>query len=166
MKKLISFVTLLLCINAYALPHSLHEVCFTPPHKQCGQVIVNHIDKANNSIYIQAYGFTHGAIIDSLLQAKSRGVKIEAILDVSNFSESKKEFVGSLQKKGINIYMSRVSGIAHNKVMVIDGEKVITGSFNFTNNADNRNAENVLIATNRALAEKYFVNWNAQKVKR
>lgn len=47
----------------------------------------------------------------------------------------------------------------HNKVMVIDGEAVITGSFNFTKAADENNAENLLVIRDRKLAERYIENW-------
>ena len=49
--------------------------------------------------------------------------------------------------------------IAHNKVMIIDGETVITGSFNFTKAAEERNAENLLIIHDKKLAERYAENW-------
>ena len=51
--------------------------------------------------------------------------------------------------------------IAHNKVMVIDEETVITGSFNFSKAAEQENAENLLIIHDRALAAKYLENWKA-----
>jgi phosphatidylserine/phosphatidylglycerophosphate/cardiolipin synthase-like enzyme len=49
--------------------------------------------------------------------------------------------------------------IAHNKVMVIDGAVVITGSFNFTNSAETRNAENTLILKSTELAQIYKNQW-------
>jgi phosphatidylserine/phosphatidylglycerophosphate/cardiolipin synthase-like enzyme len=48
---------------------------------------------------------------------------------------------------------------AHNKVMIIDGETVITGSFNFTKAAEENNAENLLIIHDKKLAERYTKNW-------
>ena len=48
---------------------------------------------------------------------------------------------------------------AHNKVMIIDGETVITGSFNFTKAAEENNAENLLIIHDKKLAERYVKNW-------
>ncbi len=48
---------------------------------------------------------------------------------------------------------------AHNKIMIFDGEIVITGSFNFTKQAEEKNAENLLIIKDKALAEKYVQNW-------
>ena len=49
--------------------------------------------------------------------------------------------------------------IAHNKVMIIDGEIVITGSFNFTKAAEVNNAENLLVIHDKKLAERYIKNW-------
>jgi len=49
--------------------------------------------------------------------------------------------------------------IAHNKVMVIDGSTVITGSFNFTKAAEESNAENLLIIHGQELSKKYADNW-------
>ena len=51
--------------------------------------------------------------------------------------------------------------IAHNKVMVIDGETVITGSFNFTTAAEEHNAENLLLVHDAKLAARYVENWRA-----
>ena len=56
-----------------------------------------------------------------------------------------------------------MSGIAHNKVMIIDKKKVITGSFNFTKSADTRNAENVLLIDDANIAAQYFLNWHNRK---
>jgi phosphatidylserine/phosphatidylglycerophosphate/cardiolipin synthase-like enzyme len=50
--------------------------------------------------------------------------------------------------------------IAHNKVMVIDRETVITGSFNFTRAAEEKNAENLLIIKSNDLARAYIDNWS------
>lgn len=49
--------------------------------------------------------------------------------------------------------------IAHNKVMIIDGETVIAGSFNFTRTAEEKNAENLLIIKDKGQTEKYSKNW-------
>ena len=55
--------------------------------------------------------------------------------------------------------------IAHNKVMVIDNKNIITGSFNFTKSAQDRNAENVLIILDDLnIANKYIANWEKRAV--
>ena len=47
------------------------------------------------------------------------------------------------------------------KIFIIDETLVLTGSYNFTDSAELRNAENLLIITNDELAQKYLTNfWN------
>ena len=53
--------------------------------------------------------------------------------------------------------------ISHNKVIVIDGALVITGSFNFTEAAQEKNAENLLIIRDPTLAAQYTKNWDAHR---
>lgn len=43
--------------------------------------------------------------------------------------------------------------------MIIDGETVIAGSFNFTKQAEEKNDENLLIVKDKEIAEKYPKNW-------
>jgi len=47
--------------------------------------------------------------------------------------------------------------------MIIDKDAVITGSFNFTKAAEEKNAENSLILKNRELARVYRDNWNRHR---
>jgi phosphatidylserine/phosphatidylglycerophosphate/cardiolipin synthase-like enzyme len=76
---------------------------------------------------------------------------VQVILDKSQRTEqySSADF---LPNQGVPTTVDANHAISHNKVMVIDGETVITGSFNFTKAAQERNAENVLIVPDRALA--------------
>jgi phosphatidylserine/phosphatidylglycerophosphate/cardiolipin synthase-like enzyme len=56
-----------------------------------------------------------------------------------------------------------VHGIAHNKIMIIDQETVITGSFNFTRAAEENSADNLLIIRNKDLAREYLENWGKHR---
>jgi len=136
------------------------STCFTPP-SGCASVIANQISKAQESIYVQAYGFTSGEIAKALIHANNRGVKVRVLLDKSNIG-TKYSKMRDLRKAGIEVLIDEVSGIAHNKIIIIDGSAVITGSFNFTTSADIRNTENVIIVQNRPLAQKYLQNWHAR----
>jgi len=157
----LAIVSVYIGITSYPTRLS-YETCFTPP-QQCGDLIVSHINKANHSVFVQAYGFTSKKIIDALAQAKNRGLQVEIILDRSNFREKKYDLLKSLQNNQIQIYQDKVAGIAHNKVIIIDENTVITGSFNFTENADKRNAENVLLITNKDVVKAYYQNWLFRK---
>ena len=139
------------------------NVCFTPP-SGCGSLIANEIARAKESIYIQAFGLTSQQIVDQLILAKNKGVKIRVLLDRSNLHD-KYSKMPELKRAGIDVSIDKVSGIAHNKIMIIDRSKVITGSYNFTNAADKRNAENVLLINNSEIAETYLKSWISRKAK-
>ncbi len=84
--------------------------------------------------------------------------KVEVILDKSQRTQ-KYSSATFLVNAGIPTKIDSAHAIAHNKVMVIDGEIVITGSFNFTKAAEEQNAENLLIIRDKKLAERYTKNW-------
>ncbi len=132
------------------------------PNGGCTEAVVNALSKAKASAYVQAYSFTSTLIAKALVEAHKRGVHIEVVLDKSQRTEKYSE-ADFLFHAGIATYIDGEHRIAHNKVMVIDGETVITGSFNFTKSAEAENAENLLIIKNAELAKKYAENWKAHK---
>jgi phosphatidylserine/phosphatidylglycerophosphate/cardiolipin synthase-like enzyme len=97
-------------------------------------------------------------IAKALLDAHRRGVRVEVILDKSQRSE-KYSSADFLANQGVPTMIDAEHAISHNKVMIIDKELVITGSFNFTKAAQKKNAENVLIIRDKALADRYSQNW-------
>ena len=133
------------------------EVCFSP-HGECTNAIISELNEAKNSALVQAYSFTSAPIAKALLDAFKRGVKVEVILDKREKTQksSKATFFFNA---GIPTRIDAHHKAAHDKMMVVDGETVITGSFNFTNAAEKNNAENLLIIHDRKLAEKYVKNW-------
>jgi phosphatidylserine/phosphatidylglycerophosphate/cardiolipin synthase-like enzyme len=158
------FTILFLAIFLVTLPFSLvaqekptWEVYFSP-HGGCTDAIVRELNKAKSTILIQAYPFTSAPIAKALLNAHKRGVKIEVILDKSQRTQ-KYSSATFFYNQGIPVKIDAQHAIAHNKVMVIDGETVITGSFNFTKTAEETNAENLLVIRDKKLAERYIKNW-------
>lgn len=134
------------------------RTCFTPG-EDCTSLIVQQINNAKSSVLVQAYSFTSEPIIAALSHAKQRGVDVRAILDKSNEQE-RYSAATFLVNHGIAVLIDDKPAIAHNKVMVLDGADVITGSFNFTKAAQERNAENVLIIRQEPqLARAYADNW-------
>jgi phosphatidylserine/phosphatidylglycerophosphate/cardiolipin synthase-like enzyme len=135
----------------------LWEVYFSPNGK-CTNAIIRELNNAKHSILVQAYSFTSAPIAKALLDAHRRGVKVEVILDKSQRTQSYSSAT-FLLNAGIPTRIDAQHSIAHNKVMIIDGETVITGSFNFTKAAEESNAENLLIIHDEKLASIYTKNW-------
>ena len=133
------------------------EVCFSP-HRECTSAIVKELSKAKDSVLIQAYYFTSAPIAEALLDAFRRGVKVEVILDKMGKTQKSSKATFFFEA-GIPTKIDAAHKAAHNKMMVTDGETVVTGSFNFSNAAEKKNAENLLIIHDRKLAKKYVKNW-------
>jgi phosphatidylserine/phosphatidylglycerophosphate/cardiolipin synthase-like enzyme len=108
---------------------------------------------------VQAYSFTSAPIAKALVVAHNRGVDVQVILDKSQRTE-RYSSATFLANERIPTFIDAAYKIAHNKVMVIDGNTLITGSFNFTKSAEDGNAENLLVISNAPdLAQKYAANW-------
>lgn len=132
------------------------------PRGGATQAIVDAIGGARQSVRVQAYSFTSKPIAAALLAAHKRGVDVRVILDDSQVGDrySAADF---LANQGIATLIDSAHAIAHNKVMVIDDETVITGSFNFSRAAEERNAENLLVIRDPRLASRYTANWRVHE---
>ena len=124
--------------------------------------MVDTLAQAKQSVLMQAYSCTSMPIAEALIAAHRRGVRVEVILDKSQRSE-RACIAPDLMASGIPVLVDAAHAIAHNKVMIIDGETVVTGSFNFTESAESRNAENLLVIKDRELAVQYTGNWRAHQ---
>ena len=157
---------LLLCLLLASVPLEAQQSSSTPsinvffsPNGGCTDAIVKTLNSAQKSILVQAYSFTSAPIAKALVEAHKRGVDIQVILDKSQRTE-RYSSATFLANEGIPTYIDAVHKIAHNKVMIIDGKTLITGSFNFTKSAEEGNAENLLVISNAPdLAQRYTANW-------
>ena len=112
------------------------------------------------NVLVQAYSFTSPAIAKARTEAHRRGVKVEVILDKSNRTD-RYSAATFTQNYGIPTFIDDRHAIAHNKIIIIDGKTVLTGSFNFTKQAEEHNAENLLVIEDSGLAVKFTQNWKA-----
>jgi phosphatidylserine/phosphatidylglycerophosphate/cardiolipin synthase-like enzyme len=142
---------------AGAQPEHAWQACFTPD-EDCTGLVIRTVQAAEKTILVQAYAFTSRPIARALADAKRRGVDVRVILDASNRSD-RRSVADFLARAGIPVLIDAEHRVAHNAVMIIDGETVITGSFNFTEAAQLDNAENVLVIHNSELARRYEENW-------
>ncbi len=136
-------------------------VCFVPG-EPCARQIVEAIDMARTEVRVQAYGFSARSILAALAQARSRGVDVAVILDRSDLRRLC-DRDGALLAAGVPVWIDRVPGIAHNKVIVIDRRVVIGGSYNYTSSAERRNAENVTFIESEAVAARFLANWSRRQ---
>lgn len=134
------------------------EVAFSP-NGGGAALIIKAIGEAKKTVKVQAYSFTNADIAKALLEASKRGVNVRVVLDKSQETE-KYTSATFLANSGVPVRIDDDFAIAHSKIMILDDENIITGSFNFTKAAEERNAENVLVIRgNKELAKLYMQNW-------
>jgi phosphatidylserine/phosphatidylglycerophosphate/cardiolipin synthase-like enzyme len=154
MKYSLNVMVLCFLFCSSSLVYADSKVYFSP-NGGAQDAVTAQIAKAQRSIDIAMYSFTSREIAQALVEAKKRQVKVRVVLDNAQIKEqfSKSRY---LIGKGINVKFRLGPGLMHNKFAVIDGRVLLTGSFNWTASADKKNAENLLIITNKELAQKYL----------
>lgn len=163
MRIFAALIALLATLQALPYPSVAAEQeniqVYFSPRGGATEAITREIRNAKSEILVQAYSFTSAPIAKALLEAYKRGVKVEAILDKG---QRKERYTSAtfLNNAGIPVLIDSSHAIAHCKIIVIDRQTLITGSFNFTKAAEDKNAENLLIIKgNKLLVDKYLDNY-------
>ena len=122
-------------------------------------LVLDTIAEAKEHIFLSAYHLTSGSVAHALVEAQARGVDVQIVAD-AGAARSRHSRLADLAEKGVLVKLNGNHAILHHKFMVIDGMHVQTGSFNYTDAAAGRNAENVLVLRfNPKLAASYYQEW-------
>jgi len=143
------------------------EVAFSPKHDPQA-LLVEVIEQASERIYVHAYIFTSRTLAAALVDAHERGVRVEVLADADMHRRGEGNMMPTFLAAGIPVAFETAYAAAHNKALIIDpGESsctLVTGSYNFTWSAANRNAENILVfRDNCALVDVYYQNWQRHR---
>ena len=139
------------------------EAAFTPGDDIAG-LIAQHIAKSRHSVQVQAYLFTDRRLANALLAARKRGVEVEIVGDAAQHEAGGLPWLGPLERAGARVFLDASHAASHNKIVIVDGASaaatVITGSYNFTQAAQSRNAENVVVISgNRGITDRFVGNF-------
>lgn len=143
------------------------EVAFSP-HDEVEKLIIDLVHSARRSLQVQAYVFTSRRIADAMVAAHRRGVKVEVLADAQMNRRGGGKALPRLLAAGVPVALETRYNAAHNKVLIVDAEgpgcALLTGSYNFTWSAQQRNAENVLVLREHcAVAQTYRRNWQRHR---
>lgn len=123
--------------------------------------IVEQINGAKKTIDMQAYMLSTKEIAGPLAKAHERGVKVRALMDAENAAGSYSSAT-YLSNAGVPVWVDAEHKESHNKIILIDGNIIITGSFNFTLAAEEKNAENLLVMQKKPkLYAAYLANFES-----
>jgi phosphatidylserine/phosphatidylglycerophosphate/cardiolipin synthase-like enzyme len=143
------------------------EVLFTPGDDAAGAIVAA-VQRAKSEVLVQAFSFTNKQIARALQRAHARGVRVEVLIDQEQFERGAAFVARDLVAARVPVWLDAKHAAAHNKVIIIDAQDqaatVISGSFNFTQAAQKKNAENVLfIRADAALTRAYRNNWQSHR---
>ena len=137
------------------------EVAFSP-NEGSEHLVVKVIDSAKSELDLLSYSFTSVPVVEALVRARHRGVKVTLVADekdnvAADRSGKARAALGALVNAGADVRTIRVYPIHHDKVIIADRQTVELGSFNYSDAAARRNSENVLVNWgNPKLADVYL----------
>lgn len=138
-------------------PASGGTKCYFSPQGGCTDAIVDQLAGARHSVQLEAYSLTSQPIADALASAHRRGVDVELVLDATQTSEHREQ-ARALVRAGIPVYLDARHAIADNRIIMIDEQVIVTGSFNLTPAAESENAENLLIIRDQPQLQAAYEN--------
>ena len=131
------------------------EVYFSPDDGALDR-IVELVGDAQESVYFLAYSFTSDDLAEALTESGKQGVIVKGVFEQDQYESNEGTEFDNLRTAGFDIRLDANPRHMHHKVIIIDEAIVITGSYNFSANAEKRNDENVLIIFNPEIASLYL----------
>lgn len=129
------------------------------PEDRPGDAVVQAFESARHEILAAIYEFTDARIANALIGASERHVDVRMIMDKSASRDRGSQSYRLAQLLGararLRAGIGGASGIVHDKFAVVDGARVLTGSFNWTYSAEDRNWENLVIIGSVPVAQAY-----------
>ena len=116
--------------------------------------LLRHINGANKTLDVCVFTITCNEIADAVIGAKKRGVKVRVISDDDQASSQGSD-LGAIAQAGIPVRTDAATTHMHHKFAVVDGAKLINGSFNWTRQAVLGNQENIVIVADAKLCATF-----------
>ncbi|OMJ94558.1 hypothetical protein SteCoe_2200 [Stentor coeruleus] len=137
----------------------LREAFFFPcPESE--KKLVKHLGTAQKTMLICVFALTNDTLANAIRDAKNRGVQIKMIFD-DEMMRMPGSDVKKLHDEGYEVRVDLdPKAHMHHKFVIIDESTVITGSYNWTRQASNKNHENVVVFEDEEIAKKYIEEFN------
>jgi phosphatidylserine/phosphatidylglycerophosphate/cardiolipin synthase-like enzyme len=135
---------------------------FFSPNAGTSARIVQEINQAQNTIDIAIYSFTRDEIADALIAAKNRGVTIRILADSGQANGTGSD-IARLEAAGFELKRTNGGGggILHDKYAIFDGRLLVTGSYNWSTNAEENNDENAVFMRSTSVISAFQTNFNS-----
>ena len=134
------------------------EVYFSPDDGTADRIL-ELLRNANQSIRFLAYSFTADDLSSAIIERANAGVSVSGVMEASQVKSNIGTEFDRFRSNGLDVRLDGNSANMHDKVMIIDDQIVITGSYNFSASAEHRNDENTLIIRSPEIAQEYLAEF-------
>jgi phosphatidylserine/phosphatidylglycerophosphate/cardiolipin synthase-like enzyme len=122
-------------------------------------VISGLLENAQDSIYFMAFSFTSNSLGEMIRNRAEDEIKVAGVMDAEQVNSNVGTEFDPFQQAGLDVLRDGNDGQMHHKVMIIDESIVILGSYNFTNSAETRNDENLIVIYNDQIAAQFMAEF-------
>lgn len=129
------------------------------PEDHVSDALVRLVQSARQSVVFAAFSFTSDPLADAMLARAAEGVSIAGVFEAEQYYSNQGTEFDRLQTAGLDIVLDNNPNRMHHKFIVVDGQTVVTGSYNFSRSAEERNDENVLVIYSPEIAAQYLVEF-------
>lgn len=130
------------------------EVLFAPDDRP-EAALVNLVDSAQESVEFLAYSFTSDALGDAVIRAQQSGLHVRGVMDEEQAASNTGSELPAFRSAELDVRLDGNAGQMHDKVLVIDDDVVVLGSYNFSRSANEANDENLLVIHNSEIARLF-----------
>ncbi len=124
------------------------------PEDDVAEKIIARLKQASRTLDFMAFSFTDDAIGNTVRDRAKAGVKVRGVFENTG-SETQFSEYGAMKKAGLDVWQDGNPYLMHHKVFIVDSRVVILGSFNFSQNAQTSNDENLLIIDDANIAQQF-----------
>jgi phosphatidylserine/phosphatidylglycerophosphate/cardiolipin synthase-like enzyme len=121
--------------------------------------VVETVQSAKQSVYFMAFSFTDDLIGDAIMAKAKAGLRVQGVFEKTGSTTQFSEF-GRMKEAGLDVYTDGSPYALHHKVIIVDERLVVFGSFNFSENAEKSNDENMLIVDDANMAKAFKAEYD------
>jgi phosphatidylserine/phosphatidylglycerophosphate/cardiolipin synthase-like enzyme len=137
---------------------TLIDVYFSPDDKVQASLL-DLLENAESSIYFLAFSFTSDKLGSAMRTYAENGIKVSGVMEAEQVKSNIGTEFDPFKQAKLDVLMDGNEGQMHHKVMIIDERIVVMGSYNFTNSAETKNDENLLVIYSKEIAAQFMAEF-------
>jgi phosphatidylserine/phosphatidylglycerophosphate/cardiolipin synthase-like enzyme len=117
------------------------------------------LEGAQESIYFLAYSFTSNQLGDIVRQKAVNGIEVAGVMDDEQVRSNQGTEYDPFRQADLDVRIDGIEGLMHHKVFIVDEKIVVLGSYNFSQSAEERNDENLMIIYDPVIARQFILEF-------